>query len=499
MRGGVFPRLGSTPGRVSSTSLTVASVGAVLLLLTILAIVQDTSTKRLRNVLLITVDTLRADHLGCYGYPLETSPTIDRLAGQSVLFENAYCQIPKTNPSLATIMTGLYPSTHKILQLQLNLPDAYITLAEALHARGYATCGIVGQYNLSKRTGLAQGFESYFDTFPSYEAVTRPGGHFDSMAEKRAKDLVDLGIGWFRTTQPRNFFLWIHFMDPHAAYDPLPPYDEAFPESSYSTALEIDVERIHRQAFDPPRQDLAYYLRRYDGEIRAMDDQIGRLLDELRRAGALEETMVVFTADHGEYMGDPDGPAVQYFSHGETLTEAEIHVPLIWHIPGETGRGIRLSKVVETADIFPTIMDLTGLKGPAWDGQSLSPLFASSNPDQKLGKAFSYSFESNTVSIQSERWKLTWRPKASLAGYFEGRSTFGSVSTSGEWLLYDRMRVGGPLDPMAMAPDLLGQLQRELLMKLEVPPTKRDHMKYPASQPLNDPELIERLKLLGYL
>ncbi len=259
---------------------------------------------------------------------------------------------------------------------------------------------------------------------------------------------------------------------------------------------------IHIQAYCPPHTDMPYYLSHYDGEIRYMDSQIGRLLKAMEQLDALKGTVVVFTADHGEFMGDPDGNAKFFFSHGETLANAEIHVPLIIRAPGVPGYegSRRVAETVESADVFPTVLDLLDTPPPDCDGKSFRGLLEAGNATAPFEKhAFSYCFESNLVSIHDGSWKLIWHPKASIAKYFNQESGYASVCKEGRWELFDMHRPGPALDPARIRSDVIRSLQDELLDRLRVPPARRDLSHYPRCLPLADPELIDHLKSLGYL
>lgn len=461
------------------------------------------------NVLLITVDTLRADHLSCYGYALPTTPRIDELARQGVQFEDAHCQIPKTNPSLASLWTGLYPENHKDLTLRLTLSRAHPVLAERLRAAGYRTSAIVGQYNLVRQSGFDRGMQDYFDEFPEELPGRVPPGHFQPGTEKRAAELTDRALGWLRKAPKQPFFLWIHYVDPHAAYDPPPPYDHSFSESRYSPAT-LRREQIHDQAFDPTHFTLAYYMQRYDGEIRYLDDQIGRLLDDLRARGLDDNTMIVLTADHGEYMGEADGarpgkksPAVPYFSHGTTLTDAETHVPLLWKLPpswSPRSKPRRVRGPVEMVDITPTLLDILNLPAISGDGRSLA---ASLRPVRQAAagetRAYSYSFESNSVALATPRWKLVDFPSGSLAAYFTGRGGFRSIEAGGTAHLYDRARPGRAVEIESIHPDVAARLRAELIEHLRSAPGPRNTAFYPLNFPWGDSEHLKRLRSLGYL
>jgi len=446
------------------------------------------------DLLLITVDTLRWDHLGCYGYPRATSPHIDALARDGLLFENAYVQIPKTTPSIASLMTGLYPQSHKNLQLRRQLPDVHDTLAERLLEAGYRTGGIVGQYNLHRSVGLAQGFETYSDQFPGQATGSHAGGTFDPLSEKRAGALVDEALAWLAASDSRPSFLWIHFMDPHAAYDPPPPYHEAFAGEAY-LQRELAIEQIHRQAYQPPHTRLAFYQQRYDGEIRYLDEQIGRLLDALRETGRYDPTMIVFTTDHGEFMGDADGSGAPYFSHGATLSEAEIRAPLIWKLPVGWPDGRppgREPGVVESVDVLPTLVEILELRSVDADGRSLEAALVLGDA-LASGAAYSYSYESNSASLRSGGWKLVYHPKESLAEVFLGEIDLDDVIADGRSVLY-RLETLETVDDLGTA----DRLRRALVERLETT-CDRGRDGFPLNEAVDDPEMLRRLKALGYL
>jgi arylsulfatase len=446
------------------------------------------------DLLLITVDTLRWDHLGCYGYPKGTSPSIDALARDSVVFDRAYVPIPKTTPSIASLMTGLYPQSHKNLELRRRLPDVHDTLAERLLDAGYRTAGIVGQYNLHRTMGLNQGFETYSDEFPTLAPSKSQGGKFDAFSEKRADTLVDEAVAWLAEPRSDPSFLWVHFMDPHAAYDPPPPHDETFAGENYEER-DLPVERIHLQAYEPPKTSLAYYLQRYDGEIRYLDDQIGRLLDALRESGRYDSTMIVFTTDHGEFIGDPDGSGVPYFSHGTTLSEGEIRAPLLWKLPVDwEGRAAprREPGVVETVDVMPTLVELLQLQSIDADGRSLEAALLDEG-ELADAAAYTYSYEANTLSLQSGEWKLVYYPGHSLAMFFMREIDIDEVTDDGKTVLY-RLPSLETVDE----PEITRRFRKALFDRLERV-FERSAAGFPLNDSIDDPDTIRRLESLGYL
>ena len=295
------------------------------------------------NVLLITLDTTRADRIGAYGYSAAETPRLDELASEGVLFEQTATATAFTLPSHSSIMTGLYPPFHGV---RLNggsaLADVQTTLAERLTEAGYRCGAVVGAFVVDGRWGLNQGFEYYDDDFDM-----APDQRLDLAGVQRPGDrVVDLGLEWLGEDDDRPFFAWLHFYDPHIPYQPPEPYATRFAGRGKSGL--------------------------YDGEIAFTDSQVGRVIDWLAARGLTEKTIVVVVGDHGESLGDHGEK-----EHGYYIYDATVRVPLIIKVPGSGLRGVRVQQQVRTIDVLPTVLDLADIDLPQpMHGSSVVPLMS---------------------------------------------------------------------------------------------------------------------------
>lgn len=294
------------------------------------------------NLLFITIDTLRADHLGCYGYQAAQTPNLDQLAANGTLFAQVHSQSPLTLPSHASIFTGTNPTFHKIRDNNLNKLDAKIpTMAEILKENGYRAAAVVSATPLARNRGLAKGFVEYDDVAEQL-GTTHTQVH---IPEKKAQKSVKAAIAQlqrFAQTPEQPFFLWLHLFDPHAEYQPPPPFRDRF------------------------RDNL------YDGEIAYTDYWLGKLLQALRKNSQYATTLIVVTADHGEGLGE-HGEA----SHGYFIYNSTLHVPLIFHCPALIPQKHKVAQPVRSIDIMPTTLTLLNIEdfGMA-QGKELTPLLS---------------------------------------------------------------------------------------------------------------------------
>jgi choline-sulfatase len=290
-----------------------------------------------QHLLLVTLDTFRADRVGAYGHNGGLTPNLDRLAAEGVRFDAAWSSAPLTLPSHATLLTGLQPVAHGLRQNGSGTLAADVeTLATRLAAEGFRTGAWVSAFVLNHRFGLARGFATYDD-----EIAQRPGRPAGMEAQRPGRDVVDRALAWFQTRDGRRQFLWVHLFDAHAPYEP--------PEPSRSKAVSP-----------------------YDGEIAETDAQLGRLLAALDAAGLAKETLVVVAADHGEALGDHGEP-----THGLLLYEPTIRVPLVVRATGRLAPGGAVTTPVGLVDLAPTIASLLGVSWPTppspTNGRDLTP------------------------------------------------------------------------------------------------------------------------------
>lgn len=335
-----------------------------------------------QNVVLVTIDTLRADHLGCYGFGPAQTGNIDRIAAESALFENATSAVPLTLPAHSSIMTGVYPPEHGVRDNGgYYLDDRWQTLAEFLKTKGFATGGFISAFVLDRRWGIAQGFDEYYDHFElsKFKMVS-----LDSV-QRRGDETLGQALKWIDRNKQHRFFAWIHFYDPHTPYDPPEPFKTEFAHPPYGL---------------------------YDGEIAFTDTLIGRLREALEQQKLLDATLLVITADHGESLGDHGESG-----HGFFIYDVTTHVPLLIRLPGQTHKQVR--EQVRSIDLYPTICDALGFQPPsAVKGVSLVSLVEGKSLPETLS-AYSESYFarfhygwSELKSLRTQEYKYISAPNA---------------------------------------------------------------------------------------
>ena len=335
------------------------------------------------NYVLITVDTLRADRIHCYGFPYVETPTMDLFASKGILFEHCVAQTPLTLPSHTSLMTGTYPLFHGVRDNGGYLvPQELLTLAEIFKGKNYETAAFVASYVLDSKWGLDQGFDFYFDQFDlsKYKSISLGN------VQRRGDEVIAEALKWLELHKQEKFFTWVHLYDPHTPYEPPSPFKEKHPN------------------------------RPYLGEIAYTDSLLGQLWGYMEQNKLTENTILIFASDHGESLGEH-----QESTHGFFIYQAGIHVPLIFVTPFEDLQGIRRTDVVSLVDIMPTILEMDEEAIPAQiQGQSLLPLFLDGKEN---GERFAYAETyyprlhygwSDLKSIQEGRYKLIIAPELEL-------------------------------------------------------------------------------------
>ena len=370
------------------------------------------------NVLFIVVDTLRADHLSCYGYARQTSPRLDRFAQEGALFENAYSTSSWTAPSHASLLTGRYPHEHGVeTKTPYALSDGrYPTLSEALRERGYRTAAFsANQFWFTRPMGFGRGFihfEDFYQSLSDMALRTFYGRAFEQIvlrrlkiedlpARKRASDINHSVLRWVDRDQEKPFFAFLNYMDAHDPYLPPEPYRHKF--SRLPSPGGIINGRLDRYHPEMTSEQMQGEIAAYDGAVAYVDEQIGQLMDELRGRGALDRTVVVVTSDHGESLGERG-----FLLHANSLYRETIHVPLIIRYPGKTAPGARVTQPVSNADVASTVMDLIGDgQQKLFPGPSLAQLFQ----PESAPRSFTV-WPAPLSEIESQPWALDRYPVA---------------------------------------------------------------------------------------
>jgi len=362
----------------------------------------------LPNLMLISIDSLRADHLHCYGYTRETSPVMDRIAEEGARFETVVAASSWTLPTHISMLTALPPEAHGVVRDGLRLPDEVLSLAQVLHDAGYTTSGFVSGPYLDATYGFMRGFEHYDDfsirkgsTLHAHRWITGPA---------LASRVTEYLTRWDEGGRERPFFVFLHLWDVHYDFIPPSPYDKMF-DPDYQGGVTgkdfKDADHIHR---DMAARDLEHLVALYDGEIRFVDSSIGKVTDALRALGVYEDTVLVLTADHGE----------EFFEHGrkghrKALYEESIRVPLIVRYPPKVPAARVVRSLVRQIDLAPTLLSLAGLPIPVtfggdplrrYAGQDLTSVMTSGHEQPSEPIAAFSELHGDDVAIRYGRYKL---------------------------------------------------------------------------------------------
>jgi len=446
------------------------------------------------NVLVLSIDTLRSDHLGAYGYAVTPSPSpwMDRLASSGALVKHAVSSAPETAPALATLQTGVYQDRHGLKFNRANLREENHTLAERLRDAGYVTAAFVGNWLVDAKHGFGQGFDRF-------EVVQVPPGEASTTDDKLVALFGDFLQGLRRPEMPEGnaaspggnsrkpgpWYAWVHMMDPHGPYNSAPPWwsmafdyarvapsrDGEFPVSDSNFGLGV----IPRYQNLEGVKLLSEYVRRYDGDIRYTDSQVGSLLGMLAASGEADNTIVVLVADHGESLGEHD----ELLQHGWFVYDTTVRVPLLWSAPGRIAAGKRIDDMTCMVDIVPTILDMAAVEadGGDFDGRVLG--FGGVDGGKSAGTGsvtkappaaaalreagcFSIGPRANhPVALSTASHKLILTPAGTSR---DPRTPKGQVSDAPETIeLYDLVADPGETTDLARArPDLVEPLQQSL-------------------------------------
>jgi arylsulfatase A-like enzyme len=421
----------------------------------------DTRTKTPKNLLFIAVDTLRADHLGTYGFKRNTSENIDRLFAQSSVFTEAQSTAPWTLPSFASMMTSQQSSTHGCWQFSDKLDASFVTLAEQLKTAGYHTGGVVGHIFLGTKYGLAQGFDDYDQTLvkdnfgESHKAIT------SHIITEKSIEFLEQHVA---RQSDAPFFLLAHYFDPHNTYQAHAGITKNFGKN--------------RRAL-------------YDGEIAYTDQFVGELLNHLNKLGLSEDTVVVFVADHGEEFRDHGR-----ILHGQTLYREVLRVPMAIKVPGTPP--LRVTQPVSVVDLMPTLLEVLNVPAPSTPmaGRSLIALMRgepSTAQDVLMESRLGYRKDAELEGIIHGDWKLIIeKPRTDAAG--NPPENTESVAFLFNWKT-------DPKEKKNMAeqhPEIVASLQKKIAVQVASAEQLRSHFKIPETLS-HTPSEIEQLHALGYV
>ena len=435
-----------------------------------------------QNLVLISIDTLRADHLGVYGHPWVKTPNIDALAGESVRFERVVAPVPTTLASHTSMMTGTYPHTHGVPSNGHRVAEANRMLAEVLADEGFSTAGVIGGYPLGPQTRFDQGFGFY--TLLEGESAN-------------GERVTDAALDWLDGRESGRFFLFVHYWDVHWPYSPPPPYDTMYGPAgldSAGTKSEIDAVRAALRRGDADAAERSEALRRlYAGGVSYVDAQVGRLVTGLRERGLLDSALLVLTSDHGEAMAEH--PA-EYWNHGNTVYDAVARVPLLLRLPDAAGGGRVEEWLLSNVDLMPTALELlgfvppAGLEGEAFAGPLLGraawigrgPVYSQATKphDERHEAGRAWQNADKCRGIWEQDWKLQHCPMMARLEFYDlakdpgeaqnllGRGATPAVRETGRRLARDLAAWSQSADPL------------ETIVE-------------------SSPEVIEQLRALGYL
>jgi len=471
-----------------------------------------------QGVILIWADALRWDHLKAYGYSRETAPVLNRMAAEGALFHDCLSQATWTLLSTSSLLTSRYVTTHGVVdKFRDELPASATIMPEVFHDAGYATLSFSSVWFIGRHFNMHQGFDE------SHEFDSRPKPSGSIRNTKTAREYVNRLLPWLEAHREVPFFVFLHVFDPHAPYEPYPPYDTLWADPARKKEHEMYIEKVKEFIVGPDAEkrkrkgmptlkelekagiDPDYFISLkkdwYDGSIRGMDTEIGRLLERLEELGLDEKTLVIFISDHGEEFFDHGK-----VGHGKTVYSELTHVPLIVRWPGGVPEGAEVFETVRTIDLMPTILELCRLPLPeGMQGQSLLPLLAAAKRTPSESTATSHR---NVASTAGQ-----WRNEPAVSEkLLEARDSYAIVldgwklncyiqrnEEPPEYELYDHRK--DPLDQVNLAdkrPEIVERLAEELKAWKEKAAAARLTPDSELEKKLTS-EQLQHLRSLGYI
>lgn len=411
---------------------------------------------KIRHVVLISIDTCRADFLSCYGYGMQTTPNIDALAEEGVLFENAISPIPFTLPAHCSMLAGTIPPYHGVMDnSDYILGKDNVTLAEILKEEGFNTGAFVSSFILDAQFGIGQGFDTYEDNFDDETSST-------GINERIGGETTELALKWLKKNQDQKNFMFLHYYDPHFTYDAPEPFKSKFRNSRRLKNVTVDIATV---LFD-----------RYAGEIAYADHCIGKVIAKLKELGMYDSTMIIVTSDHGEMLGQHGE-----ISHGFFIYQPVLKVPLVMKLPGGSGP-LRVKNTVGLIDIVPTVCSALGIKADeAVQGVDLLDYTDKNFEGHTDRHLYCQSFESTKYGAHSLLGVVTDKYK-----YIQ--------TTRPE--LYDLPADPGELKNLAEAQPNRGRIMQDRLHRIIDEFSRSDDDKAPETL---DADTLSRLESLGYV
>ena len=445
---------------------------AIFLIIFMLLGIHAEAAPSLKNIIIISVDTLRADHLGCFGYPLNTTPAVDAFANDGVRFVACYTPTPLTSPAFTTLLTSLPPYKHGAKRNGLSLFNKVNTLPYYLKRFGYRSAAIISNWTLRKRlSGLHKDFDVY------YEVLTKKRWLGIKDEEGTAPKVTEKAIEWLENNHKKRFFIWVHYTEPHAPY-------------ISHKGFTFDYKNVPASTYPPGTR--MKRIEKYDSEIAFTDFHIAKLIEKIKELGLYEDSLIIFNGDHGESFGEHD-----YFRHGKKLYNSTLHVPMIVKLPGNRLKGTVRKENVSLMDIAPTISSVLNMpRFPKMEGlalfekdsdlvnrELLLETYGGKVRLRRRGKKYQMKIKPIKYALLKGPRKVIYNVKA---------KTFETYDLSKDVFETDNMYVRLSLD---------GKAVKERLLKTAA--AVGEYIKLSRKLRLHDPTIspedLEKLKSMGYL